>query len=672
MVSLCGSVIVQGVLDLSVGVSRQNSGTLSARAKMTPPVRTVSPEILAAADQAVRSGDATNLPAEIQPQLKLIQDAFSAFSTGNDEKAREYLQAIGLSSPFLEWKLLLRGLMSHAAGDAPRANENWSRLDPQRLPAKLAAPFRVTIDEAYRSTFPARTLARLNNARGRLGPTDLIDRLEKIRAEGGKGKSLSTAFRTAEAIVPRLAKRDPDAVNALALWFYREIIIHGQPEDLGRYRKIFGDPIDDPDFDRLRAQIHENLRSPIETFFHWISYAEWLDTATVWTEPVRLRAMAEVLFRIGQAVRRIHAVAEPLKLMRNLRSPSGDKISTEPTEPWLKAMELAPEWDAPTNAIIDWHLSKEKVAEALAVISQALPHQPHNLALWQKRGDLALVTGDFDLALTCRDQARKLNPLDPTLRDQLAELVMRDVRRRAIAGDLTAADERLAAHLNLVSETRPLEYHAYAAVRAWQTKKPDLAEEHLEAAIAPEHAGPAGWWAMLALAHLLGLPPRLRKPLAEGLQSSLEVAPTVAEAILLHQISRQIFVDEINFRGRTTYDRWISEHTLLAGETNAPIEEFDRLLEVLCARGDWMLTRKLAQLLIRRRRTSGIVYFALARAEYSRQKSPVMTTRIRSLFIQAASIARLSGDPRYQDLPERIRNFQERASRHIPFYESLR
>ena len=81
------------------------------------------------------------------------------YEAGRDDPAREALSGIGLSSPFLEWKLLLRGLIAWSANDTPRALENWSRLSPDRLPARLAAPFRLTADKSYAATLPADRVA---------------------------------------------------------------------------------------------------------------------------------------------------------------------------------------------------------------------------------------------------------------------------------------------------------------------------------------------------------------------------------------------------------------------------------------------------------------------------------------------------------------------------------
>ena len=83
-----------------------------------------------------------------------MTQAFTAYERGKDDQTRELLNGIGLTSPYLEWKLLLRGLMAWSANDTPRALENWGRLTPDRLPWRIAAPFRLSADRSFGATIP--------------------------------------------------------------------------------------------------------------------------------------------------------------------------------------------------------------------------------------------------------------------------------------------------------------------------------------------------------------------------------------------------------------------------------------------------------------------------------------------------------------------------------------
>ena len=103
------------------------------------------------ADAAIQQEAAgkNSLPPNLREDFDRIIKAFKEVEAGQDEAASQTLGTIGLKSPFLEWKILLRGLQAYYASDDQRACENWQRLDPQRPPARIAAPFRAAIDAAY-------------------------------------------------------------------------------------------------------------------------------------------------------------------------------------------------------------------------------------------------------------------------------------------------------------------------------------------------------------------------------------------------------------------------------------------------------------------------------------------------------------------------------------------
>src|SRR5437763_8272182 len=123
-----------------------------------------------AADAAVELGAAARdrLPEALRPAFDAVLDAFALYEAGRDDAARERLSAVGLGSPLLEWKLLVRGLIAYAAGDDARALDNWGRLKPERLPAQMAAPLRTAIDPAYRAAQPPQAQAALQGRGDRL------------------------------------------------------------------------------------------------------------------------------------------------------------------------------------------------------------------------------------------------------------------------------------------------------------------------------------------------------------------------------------------------------------------------------------------------------------------------------------------------------------------------
>src|SRR5581483_4934919 len=72
-----------------------------------------------AADSALQRGATAKqlLPESLHEQFDLVLGAFNLLEAGKDEETREVLQGIGLQSPFLEWKVLLRGLLAYYQND---------------------------------------------------------------------------------------------------------------------------------------------------------------------------------------------------------------------------------------------------------------------------------------------------------------------------------------------------------------------------------------------------------------------------------------------------------------------------------------------------------------------------------------------------------------------------
>src|SRR5262249_11126987 len=109
-----------------------------------------------AADVALQRGARGRelLPESLRTDFDLIVSAFDQLAAGEDKRAREFLHGIGLQSPFLEWKVLLRGLSAYYQQVDARAIEQWSRLDPKRLPARMAAALRFRIDAEFARSQP--------------------------------------------------------------------------------------------------------------------------------------------------------------------------------------------------------------------------------------------------------------------------------------------------------------------------------------------------------------------------------------------------------------------------------------------------------------------------------------------------------------------------------------
>jgi len=156
-----------------------------------------------------------------------------------------------LSSPFLDWKLALRGLMAYSAADDGRAIDNWNRLAPRRLPARIVAPLRAVIDPAYMADKPAR-LRRGLLAEGDRMRGEAWSRIRDLQAELVRPDKLHSAVARVPEIVPLLRRDAPDLASVLAKCFYAAAMA-GHPDGARLLRRQFDPPADDPQWSRLQA-----------------------------------------------------------------------------------------------------------------------------------------------------------------------------------------------------------------------------------------------------------------------------------------------------------------------------------------------------------------------------------------------------------------------------------
>ncbi len=105
--------------------------SLALMDKLTDPA--AAQRILALVADAAMQQESTGrdaLAASLQPDFDRIVLAFGQVESGHDDEARQTLQGIGLRSPFLEWKLLLRGLQAYWQNDDPCAWRTGSASHP--------------------------------------------------------------------------------------------------------------------------------------------------------------------------------------------------------------------------------------------------------------------------------------------------------------------------------------------------------------------------------------------------------------------------------------------------------------------------------------------------------------------------------------------------------------
>src|SRR5262249_41506361 len=152
----------------------------------------------------------------------------------------------------------------------------------ERIPFRLAAPFRAAIDPEYKKAQSATTQTLLHQQFDQLQASSLSRLARDLRTAGGNHHSPTALYRTTENLFSVLKQEAPQVLPRLARFLYWHIPQTG-PDAIGRYRRVFGAPPDDRDFQRIQAVAYERNDGLADAHDHWRAYeAEIAGHPEVW------------------------------------------------------------------------------------------------------------------------------------------------------------------------------------------------------------------------------------------------------------------------------------------------------------------------------------------------------------------------------------------------------
>jgi hypothetical protein len=82
---------------------------------------------------------------EVARDVKLVRAALERLQRGDEQGARTLLSGLPRSSPLSEWKFFIRGLAAFYRRDEETTRANWERLDPRRMAARIACRLRQIV-----------------------------------------------------------------------------------------------------------------------------------------------------------------------------------------------------------------------------------------------------------------------------------------------------------------------------------------------------------------------------------------------------------------------------------------------------------------------------------------------------------------------------------------------
>jgi tetratricopeptide (TPR) repeat protein len=509
------------------------------------------------ADAAITQGPSgrSTLPPDLQPQFDMVHEAFRRSEAGEDDAARAALQGIGLGSPFLEWKVFLRGLLAYYRNEDARALENWQRLDPQRMPAQLAAPFRYQIDPAYRHAQSPEAQSFLQRAVDRLQDTLLLPHLRAVQAMIGHVKQLPEAFRRAEIILPTLKDREPKLVPRLAACFYWAIIHHGMPEDKIRLLRVFGPQRDDPVLTRLEALALERRLDLDAAHTAWAEYEKTLEQDPAWgDESMRKRARALVWCRMG------HNDSESSEDFPFERP----RLEPDAATCFKRAIELAPDLLEAHKALFDHYLDRGKNADAVRAATGLLEKFPDHVPTLETLGNLYVETKRPQKGWQLLERALHLNPLEKRLRGKLSFARQECARTFAKEGRMVEAARHYQAALAMEESDRRYSILAAWAAAEFKVGQADRGEELLGQARASAPHPALVAYQMAIEAARLPLSTLLKKRFTNDFMQALDTPPSTELARYLVAISALYHADK-TYRGQAGHEKKILTYLESAG-----------------------------------------------------------------------------------------------------------
>jgi tetratricopeptide (TPR) repeat protein len=617
-----------------------------------------------AADAAVQepSTGRAALSAAQQAELDAALKASGQIEAGDDEGARTTLQALGLRSPFLEWKLLLRGLQAYYQNDDARAVENWQRLDPERLPGRLAAPFRFQIDPAFRAAQPAETHGMLQRQLDAAQGWALPGQLRALRAAMGTRGSLAQAFRQAESLLPHLRQQAPALVPRLAACLYWATLDTG-PDDVLRYRRVFGSPPEDPDLHRLQALGYEKAEDCAAANRYWELFEK--DIAAhpeAWPDGQGDRARALVLLRMGHNA--VHVLEE------RDGPPRGFPFFVEPPRPRAlkpsaeqclqRSIALAPDLLEPYQELLAYHLAENHTAKAEKAARQLLERFPEHAPTLETLAEFRRQRGDHAEALQLMQRALHANPLDREMRRKVAHAHLDQARALVEAKRFDDARQQAQAAETLFG-TAPAEVlfvRAACELKAGEAARAaDLLQEVRGRGMEP--LGIA--YAMLVEAVRGKLPVAIKKRFEQEFKVGLEQPPSPAAAVALLRLVWDLEVADVSYFGKKTHAKKAIEYAVRAGEGDADENQMADLASLLVDLDSYRNAGRLAQRAAARFPSNPLFPFFQALNMMKHQEEEVQVWRVRPLLEEAERLAR-RGPPTegskklLEDIQERLRD----------------
>ena len=471
--------------------------------------------VLLVADQAVLHPEQSQPSSpEVAREATLVRQALEALYAGDEATALGLVRDIARSSPVSEWKLLVRGLAAFYRGDHGETQANWSRLDPERTPQRIARQLQklhqgqsekdaggTDFAELEGLVYGERILPRLRELSDLVAKNRWVDVLRRIT-------SLRLSLR---AVDPRLAEKLTSSLLAPLLDHATSLNYTSGTRLLREFTQVAEPLAIDPGWNRLWALTWERpLDGTSVAIKYWTKYIADLESCTALKAEERPLAQALVWKHLAQLyLAELHGRSEEDEDLdfdddfdledegKNALDLDEDQLVQQATTCIERSLRLAPGHRPTYDLLVEvcrMSDEPERLTEAKQRILKVFPDDVETLV------ETALELHHRDEpepALEALSKARRLKPLDESLVD--SEIMIRTSLARCLALQKRWDEGR--AQFAAIEQLRPDELRSYfylakKAIFESKAGQGDLADryERAAAALLPE---PAPLWLSL-------------------------------------------------------------------------------------------------------------------------------------------------------------------------------
>lgn len=407
----------------------------------------------AAADMAVLHPErARPISPEVEREASLIRDAIDKLESGDESGATVLVRDLARSSVLSEWKYFIKGLAAFHKHDTEAQEANWSRLDSHRAAARIAKHLRslAPSQPARLEGPPERELEKLVFG----GPViTQIRQLSLCVAEQDWPevvRQLGPLRAALHQVDPKLAERLTGCLIGPLIKHVSERDPHPAERLIDRFTKV-AEPLSiDPNWNRLRGLGSAMSGAPeTEARTYWSRYIEDLNNIPGLPPQERSMAQALVLNHIAKSYEleiegdeqddEEDEIFGPFVPYHASSAHKGKTIEAvyDPTEAAVECLEeslrLAPDYLPTYRALVDIYEAAGDDDQMAAAAARLLAKFPDDLETLSLLAEHFRSQDEPEAALQWAQRARKLKPLDESLREDEWAIRLDLARKHALA-----------------------------------------------------------------------------------------------------------------------------------------------------------------------------------------------------------------------------------------------